>query len=133
MVKLVIDENGSDLAAELWNSAHPVASSILSLPEGQAALARARRMKRLTRAEQIRAVADFKAIQAELVSIGVDRALTEAAGPLAEELGLRGYDAVHLATALDLSDEETVFVTWDEDLSAAAEKTGLSVAGYQPR
>lgn len=129
---MVIDEDGSDLAARLWSSAYPTVSSNLSLPEGQAALARARRIKRLTRAGQVRAVAEFKAIQSELVSIGVDRTLTEVAGQLAEELDLRGFDAVHLATALDLGDEETVLVTWDEALSAAAAKTGLGVAGSRP-
>jgi hypothetical protein len=127
-VKLVIVEDGSELAAELWRSAYPVASSILSYPEGRAALAKARRMGRLTASEHARALADFETVQAELVSIGVDRVVTGAAGQLAEELDLRGYDAVHLATALDLNEEETVLVTWDEDLSGAAERAGLGVA-----
>lgn len=124
-------EDGSDLAAELWGSAYTVASSVLSYPEGQAALAKARRMKRLTPKGHDRALAEFKAIQQELVSIGVDRIVTEVAGQLAEELDLRGYDAVHLATALDLNEKETVFITWDKGLSKAAERVGLGVAGRE--
>lgn len=42
---------------------------------------------------------------------------------------LRGYDAVHLATALELGDEEIVLVTWGRDLAQAAERVGLGVAG----
>jgi predicted nucleic acid-binding protein len=44
-------------------------------------------------------------------------------------LALRGYDAVHLATALELGDEEVVLVTWDRDLTRAAERIGMSTSG----
>jgi len=43
--------------------------------------------------------------------------------------GLRGYDAVHLATALELDDENVAFVTWDSNLRRAAENSGLGVTG----
>jgi len=128
-VKLVVDEDGSDLASELWNTAQPVASSILAYPEGRAALAAAQRSGRLSRRAFAQAVADFEQIQSELVSIGVDEALAHHAGELAEGLGLRGYDAVHLASALGLGGEETALITWDLDLHAAAEHVGLGVAG----
>ena len=36
--------------------------------------------------------------------VGVDHALARAAGTLAEAHALRGYDAVHLATALSIDD-----------------------------
>jgi rRNA maturation endonuclease Nob1 len=42
-------------------------------------------------------------------------------------------DAFVLATALDLGEEDVVLVTWDGDLSRAAESSGLGVAGIQPR
>ena len=118
--------------AELWNSAYPVATSILAYPEGRAALAAARRSDRLGPREHVRALEDFENVQRDLVSIGVDHGLARHAGKLAEDLGLRGYDAVHLATALDLGDEDVVFVTWDADLSQAAARVGLSVAGREP-
>jgi uncharacterized protein len=117
------------LAAELWASAHPAASSILSYPEGRAALAAARRLSRLGEGEHARALAAFEELQAELITVGVDSDLARRAGEHAEDLGLRGYDAVHLATALELGDEEVVLVTWDRDLARAAERTGLGLAG----
>jgi len=40
---------------------------------------------------------------------------------------MRGYDAVHLATALALGDD-TLLVTWDADLGRAALGSGCAVA-----
>jgi predicted nucleic acid-binding protein len=71
----------------------------------------------------------FEELYADLVTIGVDQELARGAGEYAENLRLRGYDAVHLATALELGDEEVVLVTWDRDLARAAEHVGLGVAG----
>ena len=122
-------EDGSDLAAELWGSAYPGASSILAYPEGRAALAAARRLDRLGAHEHRKALADFEALYADLATIGVDQELAVRAGRYAEDLGLRGYDSVHLATALELGDDEVVVVTWDRDLARATEEVGLGVAG----
>jgi hypothetical protein len=117
------------LAAELWNSSHPAASSILAYPEGRAALATARRLDRLGADEHRKALADFEGLYADLITVGVDQELAVRAGEYAEDLGLRGYDAVHLATALELGDDEVVVVTWDRDLARATERVGLGVAG----
>jgi predicted nucleic acid-binding protein len=59
--------------------------------------------------------------------VGIDEDLRLRAGELADELGLRSYDAVHLASALALG-PATTFITWDVDLSAAAHESGLAVA-----
>jgi predicted nucleic acid-binding protein len=121
-------EEGSDIAAELWNEDLVAASSILSYPEGRAALAAARRAGRLTATQHADATTDFEDIQRELLTLGVDESLTRDAGQLAQGLGLRGYDAVHLATALALEEGNVTVVSWDEDLSRAAERSGLAVA-----
>ncbi len=75
-----------------------------------------------------RAVAELEALDAELMIIGVEEALARRAGELADERGLRGYDAVHLASALALGPDETILATWDRDLSNAAAGAGLAVA-----
>lgn len=82
---------------------------------------------RLTAANHLKAVEDFEAIQDELLLVGVDGPLAREAGDLAEQLGLRGYDAVHLASALTLGEPTTV-VTWDEDLRSAAAGSGCAIA-----
>lgn len=121
-------EDGSDVAAELWNSGHPIASSVLFYPEGRAALAAARRGRRLTAGGYRRSLHDFEQVRLELAVIGVDEALAGQAGDLAAELGLRGYDAVHLASAVSLGADVTSLVTWDIDLGDAAARKGLAVA-----
>ncbi len=77
--------------------------------------------------DHAKAVEDFEAIQEELLVIGVDAQLAREAGGLAEQLGLRGYDAVHLASALALGDPTTV-VSWDADLRRAAASRGCALA-----
>jgi len=124
---LIIVEDGSDVAAELWDS-YPAASSVLAYPQARAALAAARRAKRLTARAHDRAVAELDALNAELVIVGVDEALAQRAGELADERALRGYDAVHLASALALGPGETIVVTWDRDLNDAAVGAGIAVA-----
>lgn len=116
------------MASELWDS-YPAASSILSYSEGRAALAAARRQGRLGKHEYVQALAAFEELQVDLITVGVDWGLAHRAGEHAEDLGLRGYDAVHLTTALELGDEEVVVVTWDRDLTHAAEEVGLGQAG----
>lgn len=129
LIKLVLAEQGSELALELWGrSIHPV-SSLLAYPEGRAALAAARRGGRLDQRLYDEAQASFDHTYEELIAIGIDQQLTRTAGSLASELSLRGYDAVHLATALDLAEQDVALVTWDRDLSRAALAAGLAVLG----
>jgi predicted nucleic acid-binding protein len=123
----VIVEAGSEIAAELWSAPVAAASSILSSPEGRAALAAARRAGRLGAAAHRRARDEFEALHSEITMVGIDGQLAREAGELAEKLGLRGYDAVHLASALAL-DAHATFVSWDEDLRLAAADSGCSVA-----
>jgi predicted nucleic acid-binding protein len=102
------------------------ATSILCYPEGRAALAAARRGRRLSSTGYGRAREEFESLQSELVLVGIDGSLARWAGGLAEEHKLRGYDAVHLASALALG-ADTTLVTWDEDLKRAAAQSGCAI------
>ncbi len=124
----MVCEDGSDVVAELWAAGHRAAASVLAYPEGKAALAAARRAGRLTAASHARALGDFEAVHGELLVVGVDRLLARRAGELADELGLRGYDAVHLASALALGADDVTVVTWDRDLGRAAGRSGCPIA-----
>ena len=57
LVKLVLDEPGSNVAAELWNASDAALSSRLAYPEVRAALAAAGRNHDLTESE-VTAAAD---------------------------------------------------------------------------
>lgn len=126
-MKLVVAEDGSALAAELWATGLAAASSILCYPEGRAALAAARRAGRLTAGTYGVALEDFDAACDELHVVGIDDTLARHAGKLAQDLALRGDDAVHLASALALG-ADTLVLTWDHDLAHAALSSGCAVA-----
>jgi uncharacterized protein len=115
------------VASELWGTAFPAISSILSYPEGRAALAAALRGGRLTATSYRRALQDFESLQGELSLIGIDIELAREAGALAEKFALGGYDAVHLASALQTGSDITL-VSWDYDLRRAAAENGCSIA-----
>jgi predicted nucleic acid-binding protein len=62
-----------------------------------------------------------------LALLPLDDAVLDVAASLGPA-GLRSLDALHLATALSVSDEIGVFLTYDERLANAAGEQGLSVA-----
>ncbi len=115
------------MAAELWATPHPAISSILNYPEGRAALAAAHRGARLTPSAYQRALDDFESLQSELALIGIDAQLAREAGNLAEKFALRGYDAVHLASALSTGEAITL-VSWDQNLRRAGARNGCAIA-----
>ena len=107
LVKLVVEETGSELAAELWDGCDAAVASRLAYPEVRAALAAAVRPVELTDAVQ------------------------EHAGRLARVHALRGADAVHLASALAIGDPGLVVAVWDRRLHAGTLAAGLRVAPAQ--
>lgn len=67
----------------------------------------------------------------QLDVIGLDTALARAAGELAERHALRGYDAVHLASAIAIEGPNVVMATWDRDLAAATARHRAVVPAQQ--
>ena len=132
-MKLVFEEPGSALAAELWDRATSVVASQLVYPEARAAVAAAHRGRRITASVLRRAVVRIDELCAEVDVVGLDADLAHTAGDLAEAHGLRGYDAVHLATALRIDVPDLVLATWDGDLAHAALAAGCSVAPPPPQ
>jgi uncharacterized protein len=127
-VKLLVDEDGSELAAELWDGCDVAVSSRLAYPEVRAALAAAGRAHRLNPAGLRRAEAAWEAYWAATRSVELSEAVTLHAGRLAAEQGLRGADAVHLASVLALGPNGVVLATWHQQLRAGAVATGVRLA-----
>lgn len=126
LLKLVLDEEGSERAVAIWTGADRVASVALIAVEAVAALASAGRSGRLTAAQQRSAKAEVEQLIAELHLIEVTSEVIASASDLAEAEGLRGYDAVHLAAAELVG--ATVLTSADTDLCSAAERRGFHVA-----
>ena len=129
LIKLAIEGPGSDAAGATWDGADSVVTSRLSYAEARAALAAARRAGRLSPAGLIEAKGTVEARFGELDVVEVGRELVRCASDLAELHGLRGYDAVHLASALALEEIQLVLVTWDRDLADAGATEGVDLAG----
>ncbi len=126
LLKLVIDEAGSEHAVTVWTAADTLASVSLTVVETRAALAAARRAHRITEAQRQAALEEVHLLFAALHLVTVTYTLVAVAGELAEVEQLRGYDAVHLAAALTVG--ATVFSSADTALCAAAARRGLHVA-----
>ena len=124
----MFDEPGSELAAELWDRAESVVSSELIYPEARAAAAAAHRQGRIDADTLHSAVDMIDALCSQLSIPGLDHQLAHTAGDLAETHGLRGYDAVHLATALCADSGSLLLATWDRELARGAIEAGCSVS-----
>ncbi len=126
LIKLIVDEEGSDRAELIWQSADSVASVSLVVVEARAALAAAARGKRLSTAQLHVAKTELAAFIDDLHLVEVTEELVESAAQLAEADSLRGYDAVHLAAALFVG--AAVISCADRALCEAAERQGLHIA-----
>lgn len=128
IVPLLIEEPGSEAAANAWNEASRIAGTRLLFAEARAALAQARRTGRATAAQMRAAIDELDDRYAQLELVEIDDVLVRQAGELADSHGLRGYDAVHLAAARRILDADLVLVAGDRALLAAAQSLGLTVA-----
>lgn len=128
VVKLVVEEPGSDLAARLWDAADVRITSLVTYAEARAALAAARRDRRTTAGASAAAAVQLEARWSECTKVGVSEPLVHDAGNLADAERLRGYDAVHLASALRADARDLIVATWDTALGDAATRMGLTVA-----
>ena len=128
LVKLVLDEPGSDLAAELWNGCDAALSSRLAYPEVRAALAAAGRSHVLTESEALEAAAEWDRFWASMRPVELTADVEQKSGELASLHRLRGADAVHLASAGALAPGDLIVAVWDRRLHAGVVAVGLSVA-----
>ncbi len=126
LIKVIIEETGSDAAAELWEASDVLAVVRIGYVEARAALAAARRGERLTARQLGSAKATLDGLWSQLTVVEVTEGLVDDAAELAEVERLRGYDAVHLAAAMEISAD--VVTSADNDLLRAAARVGLHTA-----
>jgi predicted nucleic acid-binding protein len=130
LVKRYVAERGSKEVIELTAAAEIVATSLISRAEVAAAFARAVRLGALDHDGGRRAQRRFSREWPDLARVPVSVALVSRAETLAWDYGLRGYDAVQLASALTWQESigEDVFLgTFDGQLWEAAPGAGLHV------
>jgi hypothetical protein len=128
LVKLVVQETGSDLAAELWDGCDAALASRLAYPEVRAALAAAGRNHDLSDDDLDTAEEAWEQFWAAVRPVELTAAVERHAGQLARSHALRGADAVHLASALAIGDPDLIIAVWDQRLHADAATAGLHIA-----
>lgn len=128
LLKLYVEEAHSDAVRTWADDAEALATSRVAYPEAMAAAARRWRDGDLDDAtfEDIQ-----KALKGQWPDFGAMDVNEESAGNLAVEHGLRGFDAIHLAAALDvvaeIGSEQVFFSSFDLHLNRAARAAGFSV------
>lgn len=126
LIKVIIEESGSNAAAELWDASDVLTAARIGYVEARAALAAARRGDRLSTRQLKTAKAALDDLWSQFTVVEITAGLVVAAAELAETERLRGYDAVHLAAAMEIGAE--VVASADHDLLRAAARLGLHTA-----
>ena len=125
LVKVVIQEAGSVTSAQAWQAADAVVCSRLAHVESRAALAMAARLGRLSPEQAAGARATLTRHWDNVTVLEVTEPIVDLAGDLAETDALRGFDAVHLASAVRAAVD--ILVTADRDMLHAARRHGIRV------
>jgi predicted nucleic acid-binding protein len=137
LVKRYAQEVGSSWVASLTDprSGNDIFTVVVSGAEIVAAVTRKTRIGLITLQDAATAIAAFKGhFKAEYRVVLINDVIVKRAMSLAEEHGLRGYDAIQLASALTIQEELgingvslTAFVCADTDLNKVAQTEGLAV------
>jgi len=130
LVKLYVKESGSEEIRKIITESDAVATSIVSYVEARAAFAGKAREKALSIENHETIKADLERDWGSLFVLNLNELLIKSAADLSEKHGLRGYNAVHLASALELktavaSATPVVFSSADEKLCEAARQEGF--------
>ena len=130
LVKRYVAEAGSTDVSALISEAKALGTAVISRAEVAAALAKAVRVKAVGKDAGASALRALTADWDNLIRLQLTEVLIARAAGLAWEHGLRGYDAVHLATALfwrETLDEAVTVATYDRELWTGAKTSGLAV------
>ena len=130
LVKRYYAEKGSDWIHDLFRPENLLVVSKVAYAELIAALGRKRREGEITEESFIRTVQSFQQEWTELLVVEVTDAVFVDLLSVVRRHSLRGFDAIHLCTALWFRKRmktEVIFVCSDRSLLGAAEKEKLDV------
>jgi predicted nucleic acid-binding protein len=130
LVKLYVGEEGSESVRELVSTSLVVATCKVAYAEARAALARGYREGILDEKGYHLVVGAFQHEWGSFLSLEVSDLLVKLAGDLAEKHALRGFDAMHLAAILILSQQVKKPITvgcWDVRLWEAVRYYDLQI------
>ena len=128
LVKLYVEEDESSKVYALVKFSEVTATSLVAYAEARAAFARRFREKAFTLEEHNRIKKFFIKDWSSYLVLSVTENTIRLAGDLAEKHALRGFDSIHLASALTLRQalsSSIVFSCFDDKLQKASERENL--------
>lgn len=128
LVKRYFSEAHSEKVAEVWNQSADIVTSAVAYAETLAAIFRKKREANLDDVDVAKIVAGFKEDWDSFIRVAAGDNLNEILDQILLRHPLRGFDAIHLASALLVKNrlaEKFLFCCFDNRLSAAAEKEGF--------
>lgn len=128
LVKLYISEDGSERVDEAVRRADTVGTSLIAYPETLSAFHRRLRQRLYDRSYYNRMRQAFEKDWKRMHIIDLNRSIARSTGKLIHRHGLRGFDAIHVATALHFKlwlSAPMTFLCFDQKLSKAAKIEGL--------
>ena len=130
LVKYYVAEAGSQDVSQ-WILEYPqTATNLISRSEVAAAITRTIKLSVLDREAAFQTLKAFRQDWMDYVRLPITEVIVARADGLAWDLGLRGYDAVHLASAQVWQEtirESVALATFDHELWRAGKLVGLEV------
>jgi len=128
LVKLYVEESGTQIVREEVEKAEVVATSRIAYVEARAGFSRKLREGELKKREHRQVVEDFERDWVNYFIMEISEEVARLSGSLTEGHPLKGFDALHLASALILQDQirsSVYFLCFDKRLKRAAQAEGL--------
>lgn len=137
LVKLYVEEDGSDLVAAYAQKSLFIATSRVAYAEARSAFARSWRDGVLDEKEYRDVVSNFKEEWSAFFTLEVSDPVLHQVDYLVDKYRLRGFDALHLASTLVLArrikDDNVVVACWDARLWDYYQQEGFSlIPGERP-
>ena len=134
LVKLYVDEDGSEQQRETAERSEAVVVSWISYVEARSAFSRVHREGKVSSSQYQERLNDFEKDWPDFSAIEVSIDIIRSAGDLVEKHGLRALDAIQLASGLKLRDDyavspgSVIFSSADTRLLLAARAEGFSTS-----
>lgn len=128
LVKKYFDEKTSAEVISAWKSSLGIATSAVAYAELLAAVYRKASQVKVNKARIENIVGVFKEDWSSFIIVEVDNRLNETIHNVIARHALRGFDAIHLASALTIGpaiSDDFLFAGYDDRLNQAARAEGL--------
>lgn len=130
LVKRYVEEDGSERIDSLWEEATEVVTSTVAFAEGVSAFCRKLREGVISETDCFQTIAEFKSEYSRFALVPITLELNRIVEALLLKYPLRGFDTIHLASALLIRREvnfDVTFACFDATLNRAAKEEELVV------